>query len=124
MTVLDASAVLALLFREPGSDRVAAALPSSCISSVNLSEVAGRFIRDGAEVEEVAYRLRQLALDVVPFDEQAALRAAALLPVTSPLGLSLADRACLALARQRGLTALTTDRAWASVPGVNVELIR
>lgn len=122
--VLDASALLALLFGEPGANRVSEALPLSCISALNFSEVVARFIRDGVDSVRVRQQLGHLPIEVVPFDREAALLAAELVPVTAHLGLSMADRACLALARQRGLTALTGDRAWGTVPGVDVELIR
>ena len=122
--VIDASALLAFLFREPGADRVTLALPDGCISAVNLSEVAGRFLRDGHDLSSVKDRLSRLPLEVVPFDRHAAFATAALLPATAHLGLSLGDRACLALAKQRNLTALTADRDWLQVPGIQVESIR
>ena len=124
MTVIDASALLAFLFREPGADRVAQALTDGCISAVNLSEVTGRFLRDGHEPGLVRDRLSRLPLEVVPFDQQAAFATAVLQPGTAHLGLSLGDRACLALAKDRNLTALTADRAWLQVPGIQVESIR
>lgn len=53
MIVLDASAVLALMFREPGHDQVAARLRQSCISTVNLAEVIGRFVRIGVTIHVI-----------------------------------------------------------------------
>lgn len=125
MIVLDASALLAFLFGETGHERVASQLDSSCISSVNLSEVIGRFVRDGHDAEEVLKRINQSSVETVPFLAEDAALAAALVPATLPLGLSLGDRACLALALTRKATAWTADRAWASLDiGVGIEVIR
>lgn len=125
MSVLDASAVLAFLFREPGHERVAAELASSSLSAVNLSEVLGRFARDGHDVHLVARRLVEHGVEIVPFEEDDAALAARLRPTTDPLGLSLGDRACLALAQARGVPALTADHAWCELSiGVDIVVIR
>jgi PIN domain nuclease of toxin-antitoxin system len=61
----------------------------------------------------------------IDFDRELAIGAAALLPQTAPFGLSLGDRACLALARLRGLPAVTADRDWARLDlGITVEVMR
>jgi len=128
--VLDASALLALLNEEPGAETVAESVVSrSCrMSAVNWSEVLARIPR-----MEVAARDRfDSLLDSLPqllaidaFDEADAERTAALQAPTKPQGLSLGDRACLALAVRSGLRVLTADRAWAGVEvGVEIHLIR
>lgn len=125
MTVLDASALLAFLFGEAGHAQVRAVVDTACISAVNLSEVIGRFVRDGYDVEFVLGALITTQLEVVPFTAGDAALTASLLPMTHPLGLSLGDRACLALARTRGAPALTADRAWVQLQvGVDIRLIR
>ncbi|MFN8608158.1 MAG: type II toxin-antitoxin system VapC family toxin [Vulcanimicrobiota bacterium] len=125
MRVLDASALLAFLLREPGSDLVAAHLRAgACISAVNLSEVANRYVRIGQDALVVQARLSRLPVEVVPFDKESAFAAARLLPQTSALGLSLGDRACLALAVARRIPAVTADRVWSQLSGVDVEVIR
>jgi ribonuclease VapC len=125
VVVLDASAVLALLYDEPGATRVAAALTRAESSTVNLSEVLGRFARDGVPLETALRRLTALPIVFVPFSAEQAATAARLLPLTRPAGLSLADRACLTLALERQATALTTDAAWLKAPhGASVELLR
>jgi PIN domain nuclease of toxin-antitoxin system len=44
---------------------------------------------------------------------------------TAPWGLSLGDRACLALARLRNLPAVTADRAWAKLDlAIPIEVVR
>jgi PIN domain nuclease of toxin-antitoxin system len=124
MTVLDASALLAFLFREQGHERVAEVIGQSCMSSVNLAEVLTRFVRDGHAAVAVLTRLRA-AIEWVPFAEEHAIVAAELAPLTAPYGLSLGDRACLALALTRGEPAMTADRQWAQLDlGIRVELIR
>lgn len=125
MTVLDASAFLAFLFHEPGWDLVAARIGSSCISAVNLSEVIGKFVARGVSAELVMDRIRASTVEVVSFSATGAELAASLIPLSRSLGLSLADRACLALAIARDLPVLTADRAWATLDiGVSVHLIR
>jgi PIN domain nuclease of toxin-antitoxin system len=123
--VLDASALLAMLQGEPGAARVIEALPGARISAVNLAEVAGKLI--GAGVPEATARaaLQGLGLVVDVFDADQAWWAGAALPATRAAGLSLGDRACLALAATRRLPALTADRAWGEFRhGVDVVWVR
>lgn len=125
MNVLDASAVLAFLFAEPGHQSVAPLLDGALLSSVNLTEVLGRFARDGLPLTEVRAALDDAGLEVVPFDDAQALLAAALVPHTSHVGLSLGDRACLALAATVQGTAITADRAWAALEmDIGVRVVR
>jgi ribonuclease VapC len=123
--VLDASALLAFLQREPGLDRVRQALPDAVIGSVNLAEVVTKLVQWGAPAERVAERLGDLDLEVHAFDRNLAFAAGALHAETRRLGLSLGDRSCLALARSLGALVLTTDRVWQGADlGIEVELIR
>lgn len=125
MIVLDASALLAFLFREAGQDRVAEVVDRSCLSTVNLCEVLGRFACDGHDPVEVLSRIRETSIEIVPFDSDQAALAAGLAPAVRQRGLSMGDRACLALAIYREVPALTADRAWVDLDvGVEVELIR
>lgn len=114
--VLDASALLALLYREPGSVVVERHFAQAVVSSVNFSEVAAQLSDRGIDSQEVLEILSGLGLEVREFDIELALMAGALREVTRPLGLSLGDRACLALGIAEGAPILTTDRAWAGVP--------
>lgn len=124
MIVLDASAVLAFLFREPGHETVAAWMETACVSAVNHAEVLGRFERDGFNTAEVSRRLES-TYEVVEFDTVQAVRAAALLRVAAALGLSLGDRACIALGATRELPVYTADRVWAKLRvGVDIRLVR
>ena len=123
--VLDASALLCLLFEEPGHERVEAALGTGCIAAANLAEVVGLLVDRGVPPEEVVADLREVDLEVVPLDRAQAEAAGMLRAATRAAGLSLGDRACLALARTLGATALTTNRSWAGVDcGVSVEVVR
>ncbi len=123
--VLDASAILALLNGETGSDLVLEALPHSVVSTVNLAEVCARLSGIGMAGAEIRETLSLLGLVIVPFDEESAFLSGDLRPITQSAGLSLGDRACLALAKQTGRIAVTSDRAWQTVKtGVTVRLIR
>lgn len=113
--MLDASALLALLFDEPGGEMVEGGLTASVISAVNLSEVMHKSLERGVGVESLRDDLEALGVDVLAFDGDAAEEAANLRLVTRAAGLSLGDRACLALARQLDLPAVTADRTWESL---------
>ena len=123
--VLDASAVLAFLTREPGLEAVRQALPTSALSAVNLTEVVTRLLDLGFPPNEVRGHVERLFMDVVSLDEDLAMDAGFLREATRGRGLSLGDRACLALARQRGVPVLTADRNWQHIDvGVEIRLIR
>lgn len=125
--VLDASAVLALLHREPGWEQVSERLGGAMISAVNWVEVLDKLNKRGANAEDVRQALDLLQLEVRDFTRLLAEDASALLPATKAFGLSLADRACLSLAKRARAIALTADRVWAEVQdvaGVEVWLIR
>jgi PIN domain nuclease of toxin-antitoxin system len=128
--VLDASALLALLNEETGAEEVAGVVTGGdCrMSAVNWSEVLARIPRmedaERGQLDSLLDSLPQL-LAVVAFDEADAGRAAALRAPTERHGLSLGDRACLALALRSQSPVLTADRAWADVDvGVEIRLIR
>lgn len=123
--VLDASALLALFFGEPGGDYVADRLDGAAISTVNLCEVVAKSLDRKMSDEAIHLNLADANLIILPFDEQTAFRAGTLRPVSRHVGLSLADRACLAAAELTDRIALTADRAWAGLDiGVRIELIR
>lgn len=123
--VLDASALLALFGREAGADRVGELLPRAHISSVNLSEAVAKLIERGTSEADIDVILLNLRAEIVAFDTAQATAVGKLRASTRAAGLSLGDRACLALALQLGATAVTTDRAWSKVDvGVTIELLR
>jgi ribonuclease VapC len=123
MIVLDASALLAYLFRENGHEIVAQHIDDACISAVNLSEVLGRFIRDGIDIKPLLQQLEQTSIEVVPFNQEHALQAADLIPITKPHGLSLGDRACLGLAASRKSPALTAETIWTEIDGLDFDVL-
>ena len=124
--VLDASAALAVLKREPGEDRVTEALGAGAvISAVNLSEVVAKLAGGGMPESEIRADIGGLRMDVAPFDADAAFAAGLLIPLTRSAGLSLGDRACIALGQRRGLPVLTADAAWAGLDlGVEITVLR
>ncbi len=124
--VLDASALLALLNQEEGSEQVGELVATGAIiSAVNLSEVAAKLSLVGMPEPLVQEAMDPLGLEIVPFDAEQAYRAALLAGPTRAVGLSLGDRACLALAAQVGLPAVTADRAWRRLElDVHVRVIR
>ena len=125
MYVLDTSAVLAMLWREPGAERVRAVILDAVISAVSLAEVVAKLSERTSSVGTIDRALDQIAPEVLPFDKEQARLSGLMRPETRKLGLSLGDRSCLALARQIGATVMTADRTWTGVSvGVSVELIR
>ena len=123
--VLDSSAVLAFLRGETGADRVAPRLATSVVSAVNYTEIISRLIDFGSAADAAVLSARELNMQVRPLDALGAADAGALRATTKSRGLSLGDRACLALGQRLGLPVYTADRAWAELDlGVEVVLIR
>ncbi len=124
--VLDASALIALFHQEPGSDKVAQAIEDGAvISTVNLSEVASKLNELGTPEVLIQTAINVLELTLVDFNAELAYKVGFLRPLTKSAGLSLGDRACLALAQHLNLPALTTDRVWKDlIPEINVQVIR
>ena len=125
--VLDSSAVLALLKPEPAKLDLAPLMAGNAIASVNYSEVADYFARQGHPRQLIAEMLTNLDMDIIVVDAELALDAAMMKPLTRKLGLSLGDRCCLSLAKRLGVPALTGDRKWALIADavdVEIQLIR
>ncbi len=125
--VMDASALLAVSKGEIGADTVMEILQTQdcVISSVNMAEVATRLLDMGLPLEELARGCEQFGIDVIDFNKEQALICAALRPLTKSAGLSLGDRACLALAQLMQGCAVTGDRAWQDVKNsVDVKILQ
>ena len=123
--VLDASALLAFLRREPGGDIVREVLRTSIISVVNLSEVLAKAAESPSGFDSAKAAIQGLPLRVAVFDEQQSVISAGLRPVTRPLGLSLGDRCCLALGLVEEAPVLTADRDWSKLRlGIEIRVIR
>jgi ribonuclease VapC len=120
-TVLDASALLAYLHDEPGAETVADAIAGgTAISTVNLAEVLGRTTDGGGDPARLASQMADRgllggAISVESFTDRDAIEVARLRPRTRARGLSLGDRACIALAGRLGLPVLTADAAWSQL---------
>jgi len=125
-SVLDASALLALLHNEKGADRVEEAIfNKAVISSVNWAEVIQKVIAKNISIDNLDNELAAVGLSFLSFDRQQASIAGSLWQQTKELGLSLGDRACLALAQQLDLPVLTADKIWQRLDiGVSIQLIR
>lgn len=122
--VFDASALLALLNREPGSERVAEALVSGAtMSTVNLAEVTAKLAEIGMPEGEIREAIEPLGVDFVDFDVADAFASGLLRPASRAAGLSLGDRACVALGMRMAAPVLTADRRWSSLDlGADVEI--
>ncbi|GAB4415601.1 MAG: PIN domain-containing protein [Sideroxydans sp.] len=115
--VLDTSALLALLWQEPGWQTVAALLEAEdCrMSSVNLAEFVAKVQEKQPDPRQIQRLLDDLPIEVVAHDREQAFATGMLRGPTRHLGLSLGDRACLALARKEGACVYTADRPWLEV---------
>ena len=123
--VLDASAILVLLNREPGSSKVETLLPGAFASSVNLAEVAGKLTESGMSALEIRSAIGALGLTIVDFDANMAYETGGLRSLTRNSGLSLGDRACLATGKALGKVVVTADRGWANLSvGIKIRCVR
>jgi PIN domain nuclease of toxin-antitoxin system len=124
-TVLDASALLAVLHGEKGGDVVEELLDGAVMSAVNWSEVLQKAASRGVATDGLGEDMAALGMLIIDFDREAAEATARLWPLVRAAGLSMADRACLALAGAIGVAAVTADTTWADIDiGVPVRVIR
>lgn len=122
--VIDASALLALLAQEKGSQEVEKYLPHCMMSAVNFSEVIMVLIRKGVPESKAISITNDLVYDVIPFDKAQGIETAKLNQKAKNLGLSLGDRACLTLGQIKKLPIVTADKIWKKLKGFDVILIR
>lgn len=123
--VLDASAILAVIHRESGYQKVMPHLEGGLVSAVNYAEVLKVVVDNGTELLTARLLLQNLALDIVPFDNLQAAETARMWPLVRGRGVSFADRACLALGIIRGTVVLTGDSDLARMEvGAKVKLFR
>lgn len=124
--VLDASAILAVLDREPGAEKLTAELLNrAVVSSVNLAEIQTVLVSRGQAHDEAWHDACGPVREVAAFTEEQARITGGLADRTRSLGLSLGDRACLALGLQLGAPVYTADRAWKKLKlGISIHLLR
>lgn len=123
--VLDSSLVLAVLFDEPGGASVSDLCNGGLLSAVNLAEILTKLKQGGWDTDFAWDRVLDMGFEVCPYEAEQARLTSELIGQTRPYGLSLGDRACLALAIQRKATAYTTDKVWKSLSlGIEVNVIR
>ncbi len=123
--VVDASAWLAFLRVEPGAEVAAKHLLFGTMSAVNLSEVLETCVHNELAVNKVLALLKNWGIEIVPFNTQQATIAAEIKWQTGERALTLSERACLSLARSRGIPVLTSNREWSKLDlGIEVIQIR
>jgi len=125
--VLDSSAVLAAVLGEYGGDAVFKVLDEASISTVNLAEVYTYAAINAFATDAIDTFFTETGIEVVPFGHDHAVLAGQFAAFTKKTGLSLGDRACLALAKSRQATVLTADRVWANFAaelGLSITLLR
>ncbi len=110
--VLDASAILALIGEEPGAEMVAAVIANCIVSTVNGSEAIAKLVQRGLPTQTAEEIIFGLPFELADFDRPQAAAAGRMWQRGREAGLSLGDRACLALAEATGLPAITADRQW------------
>jgi PIN domain nuclease of toxin-antitoxin system len=124
-TVLDSSIPLAILLGEAAGFSTYALMDGAVMSAVNLAEVYSKIRELGAIEWPRTEALLALLDRVEPMTQQQARACGELRISTRHAGLSLGDRACLALAIELGAEVYTADRAWKKVNiGVPIHLIR
>lgn len=125
--VFDASAILAVLYNEPGAAKVIPRLHGALVSSANLVEVHACLLRNSSQATHARNnthlwnRVLSMGFEVIPFSEPQARLAGELLEDQPQTALALGERACLALALERSATVYTANRAWQSLP-INIEI--
>ncbi|MEZ6128902.1 MAG: type II toxin-antitoxin system VapC family toxin [Planctomycetaceae bacterium] len=123
--IFDASAVLAVLNRETGHEKAAESIYGAAISAVNYGEVLKKSAERGGSISHVAAILRQQRMQVTPFDAEQAVQAAEIWWECKPLGLSFADRACIALGLTLKVPIITAEQSMSQVElPVEFQLIR
>jgi ribonuclease VapC len=126
MRVFDSSALLAMIFQEPGGAKVAEFLAQddAYVSAANLAETVSKLWDKKFDSAAVQAVLDDLPAQVQPLTRAQAIAAAQLRDTTRRLGLSVGDRCCLALAQELGAEVITADKPWKTLKGFRVTLIR
>jgi len=110
--LLDTSALIALLKKEPGYERIENIIANSAISSVNLCELVSVLARSGISDLDIDEMIKDIVPEIIPFCEDTSIKAGKLLTLTKTYGLSLGDRACIATGDYYKMEIHTTDKVW------------
>ena len=121
--LFDASALLALIKKEPGYEQLEELLASSSISAVNLSEVVSVLTRLGVPKDKILEIVSEIIPEVIPLNYVTAVMAGHLIADTKALGLSLGDRVCIATGIINNMVIYTTDKAWQNLQLENLRLV-
>ena len=127
MAILDSSALIALLKNEPYFKHLREVLPFSAMSTVNVAEVAKYFVeKHNIAIAVIKNAIESSLYEVIPFDSEQAYISAELITITKRYGLSIGDRACLALAITKKYPVYTADKIWANlnIPNLSINIIR
>jgi PIN domain nuclease of toxin-antitoxin system len=123
--LLDASTILAVILGETGMETAVPLLNGASISTVNQSEVIRKLVDQGLTIADAKAEFNRFELACIDFDQAQSIEAARLRPLTRHIGMSFADRACLALAGINGWVVYTADRRWAEFKSnIDIRLIR
>jgi ribonuclease VapC len=123
--LLDASTLLAIILGEKGAQDAANLLNGASISTVNQSEVLRKLVDGGLPISDAKNEFDRFELACIDFDQEQSVEAARLRPLTRHLGMSFADRACLALAGIKNWPVYTADRRWSEFnAGIDIRQIR
>jgi PIN domain nuclease of toxin-antitoxin system len=124
--ILDASAILALINKEPGGGLVESLLSNAIMSSVNVAEVLTVLKRTNTEIADAAFHITNIVHEILPFSIEDAVYTASLYQRTRSKSLSLGDRACIALGIRLGIPIYTADKIWADleIDDVIIKIIR
>ena len=123
--VLDSSALVAVFFNETGANKVLPHMNKAIICSVNMAEVVHVMMRKGQSFEQAQSLFSALNIEVAAFDARLGFLSSQISAVTDKKGLSLGDRACLALGLAQKLPILTADTAWKDLDlGADIKIIR
>ena len=124
--VLDASALLALIQNETGADVIRPLLKRSVMSTINVAEVLTALQRVEIQPKDAIVSIRDVILGIIPFDVEQAQCAAELQPYVRHKGLSLGDRACIALGQKLQAPIYTADKIWGELQldNITINIIR
>lgn len=111
-SLLDTSAIIALLKKEPGYEILEDVIANSSMSSVNLSELVAVLARSGVPEEEIDEIITDIVPEIIPFSENLSIKTGKLISVTKEYGLSLGDRACIATGSYYNMEIYTKDSIW------------